>query len=240
MLAFIAHTAGRVDIAVALASFLVIHRRRVTIAPSLAIEFLLRRPLPSRRPVHHRPVAIVLSIAFHCRCALGRPSPSSSRPPLPSRSHRAVPRHREAVTASLAIEELSHRPLPSRSCRAVPRHHGAIGRVDRPPSQWPESSPTSVTRHTPPGLASGWLSRCLSSCCRLPSAGASHCGIAFRAFCPSGWLSRFLASHAATSHLSAPPPLIAPSPLVTPLLGLSSGWLRRIIENSQRSGLMLV
>jgi hypothetical protein len=42
-LAFIAPTAGRVDIAVALASFLVIHRRRVTIAPSLAVEFPLLR-----------------------------------------------------------------------------------------------------------------------------------------------------------------------------------------------------
>ncbi len=67
------------------------------------------------------------------------------------------------------------------------------------------------------------LLHCLSSRRRLPSAGASDCGIAFRASRPSGWLSRLLASHAATSHLPAPPPLIAPSPLVTPLSGLSSG-----------------
>jgi len=32
---------------------------------------------------------------------------------------------------------------------------------------------------------------------------------------------RLLASHATNSHLPAPPPLIAPSPLVTPLSGLS-------------------
>ena len=61
----------------------------------------------------------------------------------------------------------------------------------------------------------------------------------------SGWLSRLLASHADTI-------LIAPSsPLVTPLLGLLSSWLRRrlssrrrhisvIIESSKRSGLMLI
>jgi hypothetical protein len=54
-----------------------------------------------------------------------------------------------------------------------------------------------------PGLSSGWLSCCLSSLRRLPSAGASHCGIAFCASRPSGWLSRLLASHAATSHLPA-------------------------------------
>jgi len=44
-LAFIAPTAGRVDIAIALAPFLVVHRRQVTIAPFLAAELL-----PSRRP----------------------------------------------------------------------------------------------------------------------------------------------------------------------------------------------
>jgi hypothetical protein len=75
---------------------------------------------------------------------------------------------------------------------------------------------------SPPPISSGWLSRCLSSSRRLPSAGASHCGIALCASCPSGWLSRLLASHTANSHPPAPPPLIAPLPLVTPpLLGLS-------------------
>jgi hypothetical protein len=45
-LAFIAPTAGRVDIAIALATFLVIHRRQVTIAPFLAVKLLSRRPSP--------------------------------------------------------------------------------------------------------------------------------------------------------------------------------------------------
>jgi hypothetical protein len=39
-LAFIAPTAGRVDIAIALASFLVVHCRQVTIEPFLAVELL--------------------------------------------------------------------------------------------------------------------------------------------------------------------------------------------------------
>jgi hypothetical protein len=49
-LAFIAPTAGRVDIAIALAPFLIAHFRQVIIppflAPSLAIELPLRRPSP--------------------------------------------------------------------------------------------------------------------------------------------------------------------------------------------------
>ena len=113
---------------------------------------------------------------------------------------------------SLAVEEPSQSPSPSRiRCAiAVEEPSGAVGRVDR--RLRPFVTPL-------PGLSSGWLSRCLSSLRRLPSAGASHCGIAFRASCPSGWLSRLLASHAATSHLPAPPPLIAPLPLVTPNWG---------------------
>jgi hypothetical protein len=111
----------------------------------------------------------------------------------------------------LMVEEPSRRTLPSRSRR-------------------PCRLTTLATHHAPPR----WLSRCLSSCRRLPSAGASHCGIAFCASCPSGWLSRLLASHAATYHLPAPPPLIAPSPLVTPLSGLSSGWLRRRLSSRLR------
>ena len=40
-------------------------------------------------------------------------------------------------------------------------------------------------------------------------------------------ISLLFTPHTATSHLPVPPPLIAPSPLVTPLSGLSSSWLRR-------------
>ena len=63
-----------------------------------------------------------------------------------------------------------------------------------------------ATCHTLPGLSSGWLSCCLSSHRRFPYAGTSHCGIAFCASRLSGWLSRLLAFHAATSHLPVPPP----------------------------------
>jgi hypothetical protein len=45
-LAFIAPTAGRVDIAIALAPFLVVHRRQVIIASFLVVELLPRRPSP--------------------------------------------------------------------------------------------------------------------------------------------------------------------------------------------------
>jgi hypothetical protein len=45
-LAFIAPTAGRVDIAIALAPFLVVHRSQVTIASFLVVELQSRRPSP--------------------------------------------------------------------------------------------------------------------------------------------------------------------------------------------------
>jgi hypothetical protein len=96
-LAFIAPIAGRVDIniAIALAQFLVIHRRRVAIAPSLAIELpsRSRRPSPSRRALHHPQFAIAPSIAVvlavHRRRAC------------------AVSRRRGAVAPYLAIKEPS-------------------------------------------------------------------------------------------------------------------------------------
>ncbi len=145
---------------------------------------------------------------------------------------------------SIAIEEPPRCPSPSRSCHAVHCRRGAVAPslATTEPSAVSTSHPHSGRSHhqhpslvTPlPGLASGWLSRCLSSRCHLPSAGASHYGIAFRASCPSGWLPRLLASHAATSYLLVPPPLIAPSPLVTPLSGLSSGWLRHRLSSRRR------
>jgi hypothetical protein len=45
-LAFIAPTAGRVNITIALAMFLVVHRRQVTIAPFLVVELPSCRPSP--------------------------------------------------------------------------------------------------------------------------------------------------------------------------------------------------
>jgi hypothetical protein len=94
-----------INIAIALAWFLVVHRCRVTIVPSLAVELpsRSRRPLPLRRALHHLLFAIAPSIAAHRPCALG-PSPPRLRHPSPLRSHRAVPRRRGAVA-----------PLPSRS-----------------------------------------------------------------------------------------------------------------------------
>ena len=218
-LAFIAPTTSRVNIAIALAPFLVIHRRQVTIVPFLAVELPSRRSAvpsitvnsPSRRP--SPPIAVVLSV---------QPPPRSRRPPLPSRSRHTPP---------LAVKEPSHRPSPSRSHSAVPRRRGAVASsiaVKEPsrhtlPSRScrPCRLTTPATRLAPPSLSSGWLSRCLSSHCHLPSDGAFH------ASRPSGWLSCLLPSHADTSHLPAPLPLMAPSPLVTPILGLSSSWLRR-------------
>jgi len=97
-LAFIAPTAGRVDIdiAIALARFLVVHRHqgRVTIVPSsLTVELpsRLRRPSPLRRALHHPLFAIAPSIAAHRLCALG---------PSPPRSRR-----RGAIAPSLTVEE---------------------------------------------------------------------------------------------------------------------------------------
>jgi hypothetical protein len=46
----------------------------------------------------------------------------------------------------------------------------------------------------------------------------------------SGLLSHFT-PHTAASYLPAPLPLIVPSPLVLPLLSLSSGWLSRCLSS---------
>jgi hypothetical protein len=96
-----------INITIALAPFLVVHCRRVTIVLSLAVELPSRscHPSPSRRALHHPLFVIVPSIAAHCLCALG-PSPPCSRHPSPSRSHHTVPCRRGAVA-----------PLPSRSRR---------------------------------------------------------------------------------------------------------------------------
>jgi hypothetical protein len=95
-------------------------------------------------------------------------------------------------------------------------------------------------RHGLPCLLSGWLPRRLSSHRHLPSAGnsASNCLIAschacLRAIasCTSSLASCCVASpHTATSHLPVPLPLVVLSRLVTPLLGLLSGWLLRCLS----------
>ena len=113
-MAFIASTAGRVDITIALAPFLVIHCRQVIIAPFLALELhrAVRRGSAAPSITVHSPsccpsppIAVVLSV--HPRRA------------------RTVPRRRGAVAPTLTIKEPSRRPMPSRSCRAVHCCQGA-------------------------------------------------------------------------------------------------------------------
>ena len=140
MLAFIAPTAGRVDIdiAITLARFLVVHRRRVTIVPSLAVDLPSRSavvprppsPLysPSRRP--SPPIAVVLSV--HRRRA------------------RAIPCRRGVITPSLAAEEPLRCPLPSRS-RVLTDSSGHSSRPSQAscPDGCPVSSPHSTDFHLP-------------------------------------------------------------------------------------------
>jgi hypothetical protein len=248
--------AGHVDIAIALAPFLVVHRRQVTIAPFLAVELLSRRPSPSirHRAVHRRPSPLCSqSIAAAIAPSIAVEEPS-----------RAVPRHRGAVAPSLTIKEPSRRPSPSRSRRAVPRHRGAVApsiaieepsrRTSPSRSRRPCRLTTPATRLAPPSLSSsGWLSRCLSSRRRLPSAGASHCGhrlsclSSVRLVVPSPRFSRrhlpsasASASHRAVAsschaHLGPLVRLVKASPLLTPPPPICG-----IIVSSQRSGLMLV
>ena len=115
-MAFIAPTAGRVDIAITLAPS----------SSSIVVESPSRRPSPSscRRAVHRH--CATPSIAVNSpsrrpsppiRCALGL-SPLHLRCPLPSRSHHAVHGRRGAVAPSLAVEEPLRRPLLSRTVAA--------------------------------------------------------------------------------------------------------------------------
>jgi hypothetical protein len=175
---------------------------------------------------------------------------------------RAVPRHRGAAAPSLTVEEPSHSHLPSRSRCTIPCHQGAVTpsiaieepscRTSPSRSRRPCRLMTPATRLAPPSLSSGWLSRCLSSCRRLPSAGALHCGhrllclSSVRLVVPSPRFScRHLPSAGASgshravaschAHLRPLVRLVKASPLLTP-----PPTICRIIESSQRSGLMLV
>ncbi len=174
------------------------------------------------------------------------------RRPLPLRSRRAVHCHRGATTPSLALEELSRCPLPLRSRRAVPCHHGAVGHVNEPPSQWPESSPTSVTCHTPPRpgvrlvVALPLLTLPPPICRRLSLWHRLLCLLSVWLVATSSCFSHrhLLSASASASHrtvASCHAPLrplvrlVKASPLLTPPPPICG-----IIENSQRSGLMLV
>ena len=126
-MAFIAPTAGRVNIAIALAPFLFIHRRQVTIAPTSRCQVAVAPPIAvaPRRPsqsIRHR--------AIHCH-----PSPLYSQPITaalaPSLAVKepscAVHCHRGAVAPSLTVGEPSRRPSPSRSRCAIHCRRGAVG-----------------------------------------------------------------------------------------------------------------
>ncbi len=54
------------------------------------------------------------------------------------------------------------------------------------------------------------------------------------AYISSGWLSRLPTPHTNTSHLPAPLPIILLLPLITPLSGLSSGWLSHYLFSRHR------
>jgi len=91
---------------------------------SIAIESPLCRPLPSscRRVVHHRQVAITLSIVIHHHCTCGllplRSRYSSSSIPVKSLSSIPSP---SIVVESIAVEWPSRSPLPL-SCRHIVHH----------------------------------------------------------------------------------------------------------------------
>jgi len=125
-----------------------VHHRST--APSITVHS------PSRCPSPH--IAVVLSLSVHRRRARAVPCRRGAvvRRPSPSRSRRAVPHSRGAVAPSLTVNEPPRRTSPSRSHR-------------------PCRLTTPATRLAPSSLSSsGWLSCCLSSRRRLPSAGAFH------------------------------------------------------------------
>jgi len=221
---------------------------------SIVVKSPLRHSSPSscHRAVHRRSAAPSITVHSPSRCQLPHiavvpPVHRRRARAVPCRQgafarcrtvshHRgAVPRRRGAVTSSIAAEEPSRHTSPPRShqpCRLM----------------------NPATRLAPPSLSSsGWLSRCLSSRRRLPSAGASHCG--HRLSCLSSiWLvflsPRFSHRHLPSASASASHRTVASScqahlgPLVrlvkaSPLL-MPPPSICGIIKCSQRSGLMLV
>ena len=116
---FVTPTTSRTNIAVALAPFLVAHRRRLAITPSL--DAVHRHPSQSFtvhcHAIHHRQVAIALSLSVHHHC---------DRSPSPSRSCCPSP--------YIAIKEPSRHPLPSRSCCAIHCHRAVPSTTVEEPS----------------------------------------------------------------------------------------------------------
>ena len=243
-----------VSTSTSLAWFLVVHRRRFTIAPSLAVELpsWSRRPLSSRRALHHPQFTIAPSIAAHRHCALS-PSPLRLRHPSPTRSRRAVPRHQGAVVPSIAVavKEPSHHPSPSRSRCAIPRRRGAI------------TSSISVAVKEPLHRPSPSRSHCTVHCCRgvvvpfltikeplaVSTDDSGHSSRPSQASCPDG--CHVASPHAAAFHLPAPLivalpflPLVHPagchvSSLLTPpppiCWRLRLSWRRRLLSRPSQA-----
>jgi hypothetical protein len=125
-LAFVTPTASRADIAVALAPFLVAHRRQLTIPGSLDVELQSRCPSPSIT-VHHRPSPRRPSPPSRHRAVLIRPSPLQSQSiNVALALSLTVHHHQRAVAPSITAKELSRHPLLSR--RTVPYRRGAVHR----------------------------------------------------------------------------------------------------------------
>ena len=135
-MAFIAPTAGRVDIAITLAPSSspsscrrAVHRHCAT--PSIAVNSPSRRPSPPIRcalglslPHSCCPLLSRSRHAIHCHCRQGAiaqslavKEPLCHPLPLPSRSYGTIPCRQGAVAPSIAIKEPLRRTLPSRSRR---------------------------------------------------------------------------------------------------------------------------
>jgi hypothetical protein len=207
---------------------------------SIIVESPSRRPLPSSccRAVHCRCAMPSITVKLPLCCPLPHIAFVLSvhhHPP------HAIPRHRGVVSPSLAVEELSHRPLPSRSRHTVPLCRGAVTPfiAIEEPSRHPLPSRIRWPCQRAALLLAGVVTiirhlSCPSQACRLAGCHVSSLLTRPTPICwrlllwhhilclLSGWLLRILASHATNSHLPAPLPLIALSPLITPFSGLSS------------------
>ena len=172
--------------------------RRVAAAPSITVAPPCPLPSSHHRAVYRRlsplcswSIAVTLTLFLIAKEPLCHPS-------LPM-SHRAVYYYyrRGAVAPSLAVEEPLHRPLPSVTPSLTVKEPSAVSTGRPHNSLRRHLHPSLVT--SLPGLSFGWLLGCLSSRGRLPSASASHCGIASRASCPAGCC--------VSSLLTPPPPI---------------------------------
>ena len=238
MLAFIAPTAGRVDIAIALALFLVVHLSQVTIAvaphrpsPSICHRAVHRRPRPS--PLCSRSIAAALV-----------PSLAVEEPLC------AVPRSRGAFAPSLTVEEPSRHPSLSRSHRAVHCRRGAVApylTIKEPSAMSTDNSGHSscpskphVVRLVvtlpllmpPPPICRRLSLRPLPF---VPLIRPASCPVSLLLMPPPPSASHHAVASYCHAHLGPHVRLVKATHLLTP-----SPPICGIIESSQRSSLMLV